>query len=62
MDDVPMPFNMPAFQSADFVGVKFFPIVITGNKENSFTVVLLFNLSLGNKLPLIFIFKKKRIP
>lgn len=40
MNEVPISFDMPTSRSADFVGVKYVPIVTTGNKKNIFTMAL----------------------
>jgi len=61
MDEVPIPFDMPANRTIEQIGANSVPIVTTGNEKTSCTVVLACSSS-GFKLPPMVIFKRKTLP
>ena len=61
MDEVSIPFDMPANHTIEQVGAKSVPIMTTGNEKTSCTVVLACSSS-GLKLPPMVIFKRKTLP
>ena len=61
MDEVPIPFVMPANRTIEQVGANSVPIMTTGNEKTSCTVVLACSSS-GLKLPPMVIFRRKTLP
>ena len=61
MDEVPVPFDMPADRTFALVGADAVPIITTGKKNTTCTVVLSCSSS-GLKLLPTVIFKMKTLP
>lgn len=61
MDEVPIPFDMPANRTIEQVGANSVPIMTTGNEKTTCTVVLACSSS-GLKLSPMVIFKRKTLP